>query len=351
MQIGLIRRLLVLAILAVLAAGAWVANAGAEPVEDFYRGKTITLIVGYAPGALYDMTARLMSRHWGKYIPGQPAIIVQNMPASSSITAIMHLYMRSPNDGTELGVVSRGYAINAVYNPSSPKYDALRFNPIGSPTSEVEVAAVWHTSPIHAFADLFKPELADQGLTFGATGYLDDSGRNPLILKNLTGANIKIVRGYPGGADVQVAMENGEVEGRFVSWGALKSHSRAWIDEGKIRVLFQMALKKAPDLPNTPFLMDYAKTDKDREALEFLFAPLAFAWPVIAPPDIPSERLAALRRAFDATMKDPAFLADAGKLNIDIAPVTGEAMQTLIQRILSFDPSVIARATALTKLN
>jgi tripartite-type tricarboxylate transporter receptor subunit TctC len=334
------------AIVGVVATMGVGRPAAAQSVESFYKGKTVNVIIGYAPGGLYDITARLVSRYMGKHISGQPTFVPQNMASSSSIRAILHIYSVAPKDGTALGMVARTYPIDPLLTPGEQKYDALKINPIGSTSSEVSTAVTWHTSPVKTFDDLFTHEI-----TVGSTGMTDDTGRFPLLAKNLTGAKIKIVTGYPGGNDVTNAMEKGEVEGRFGwSWGAIKSRSREWLDDKKINIILQMAIKKAPDLPNAPFIMDYAKTELDKQALELLFAPQAFAWPIIAPPDVPADRLAALRKGFDDTMKDSAFLADAKKLSIEIEPMSGVEMDALIKHILSFDHAAVERATALTSL-
>ena len=330
--------LLLTAVLSVAAAAPAVAQ------EDFFKGKTITVLIGYAAGGTYDATARLLSRHMPRHLPGQPTMVPQNMAGAGSIKAILHLYSVAPKDGTALGMVARSYSIEPVFNPEKAKYDPTRFNPIGSTSSEVSVGVAWHTTPFKTFNDLMTQEI-----TVGATGTTDDTGRFPVLARRLTGAKIKIVQGYPGGNDITLAMERGEVQGRFGwSWGSVKSRSKAWLDEKKINILFQMGMNKADDLPNTPFIMDYAKTDQDRQALELIFAPQVTAWPLIAPPDVPADRLATLRKAFDATVKDKAFIADAAKLRIDVEPVPGVEMQKIIQRISGFERSVVNRALDMT---
>ena len=333
------------AALTVAAAAPFFAQgAAAQSVADFYKGKNITVLIGYAPGGTYDATARLLSRHMPKHIPGNPTMIPSNLVGAGSIKAILNLYAVSPKDGTYLGMVARSYAIEPVFNPEAAKYDPTKFNPIGSSSSEVSIAASWHTAPFKTFDDLFQREI-----TVGSTGMTDDTGRFPLLTRNLTGAKIKIVQGYPGGNDVTLAMEREEVQGRFGwSWGSVKSRARNWLDEKKINVLFQMALNKAPDLPNVPWIMDYVKTEQDRQALELLFAPQVTAWPLIAPPDVPADRLKALRAAFDATMKDKDFLVEADKLKLDVEPISGEEMHKLVQRLGTFDKAVVERAVALT---
>jgi tripartite-type tricarboxylate transporter receptor subunit TctC len=328
-------------LLAGLVAGG--VPAAAQTAEPFYRGKTISIVVGFTPGGTYDTDSRLLARHLGRHLPGNPAVIVQNMVGAGSSSAILHLYRAAAHDGTVIGMVARNYPIDPLFSKTAIEYDPQRFNPIGSTSSDLAVAAVWFTSPIKRFDQLFTTPI-----TAGATAYVDNTGRFPLLTRNLTGAKIKIVIGYPGGNEVSAAVERGEVDASFGwSWGSLKSRAKAWLDDKKLTLIFQLGLKKAPDLPTTPSIMDYAKTERDRQALELLFAPQAFAWPFIAPPDLPSDRLATLRRGFDETMKDSAFLADAAKLGIEIDPVTGEEMASLIRRILSFDPSAAARVEEL----
>jgi tripartite-type tricarboxylate transporter receptor subunit TctC len=337
-------RRIVIAFFFLLAAYAVPASAQ-QAVADFYAGKTLLLVVGYSPGGLYDITARLLARHLGTHIPGNPTVVVENSPGAGSITAILHLYNTAPRDGSVIGMVARSYPIDPLFNPAARKYDPLRLNPIGATSSEVSVAVTWFTSPVKTFDDLLKTSV-----TFGATGLLDDTGRFALLAKNLTGAKIELVMGYPGGNDVTNAMEKGEVDGRFGwSWGSIKSRARAWLDGKKLNIILQQGLKKAPDLPTTPFILDYATTDRDRRALDLIFAPQTFAWPFVAPPDLPADRLAALRRAFDETMKDKDFLAEAATLNIEIDPTGGEEMAALIKRILAYDSDTVARADALTK--
>ncbi|HTI87356.1 MAG TPA: tripartite tricarboxylate transporter substrate-binding protein [Alphaproteobacteria bacterium] len=335
------------AVLATMVAGGAHAQSPAQSLESFYKGKQIQVIIGYSPGGLYDITARLLSRHMPSHIPGKPVMVPQNMPASGSIRAILTLYNVSPKDGTAVGVVARSYAIDPIFNPISEKYDPTRFNPIGSTSSEVSVAVTWFTSPVKTFEDLYTHEV-----TVGSTGQTDDTARFPTLTKRLTPAKIKIVTGYPGGNDVTMAMEKGEVDGRFGwSWGSIKVRSRDWLEQKKINVILQMALKKAPDLPNTPFIMDYAKTDLDRQALELIFAPQAAAWPMLAPPGLPADRLKALRAAFNATMTDPAFVAEAKKLNVEIEPMPGEEIAAMVERILSFPQAAIDRAKELSAVN
>lgn len=328
---------------------AAVAVAAATPCAalaqtPFYQGKTLTMIVGYSPGGLYDVTTRLVSRHIGKHIAGSPGTTVQNMPGAGGTRAVAHIYSVAPQDGTFIGMVKRSYATDPIFSPGQ-NYDPNRLQPIGSTSSETSIVATWHTSRAARFEDTFKTEM-----TAGTTAATDGTVRYARLVHRLTPAKLKIVAGYPGGNDITMAMERGEVDSRFGwSWGSVKSRAKDWLDQKKINIILQMGITKAPDLPDVPFIMDYAKTDIDRQALELIFAPTAFAWPIVAGPEAPAERVAELRKAFDATMKDAAFLAEAGKLDIEIDPISGEQMAQTVARLASVDKRAITRAIELTK--
>jgi tripartite-type tricarboxylate transporter receptor subunit TctC len=328
---------------AILAAALGQGTAKAQ--TPFYQGKTITMVVGYTPGGLYDTTTRMVARHIPKHLAGNPTVIVQNMPGAGGIKALMHIYSVAPKDGTVFGMVKRSYATDPLFETDAPEYDPNKVQPIGSTSSETSVVATWHTSKVKTFEDVFKTEM-----TVGATSSTDGTVRYAQLVRRITPAKLKIVSGYPGGNDVTLAVERGEVDSKFGwSWGSVKSRAKDWLDQKKINIILQMGLKKADDLPNVPFIMDYAKTDVDRQALELVFAPTAFAWPIVAGPGVPAERIAELRKAFDATMKDPEFLADAKKLDIEIEPIGGEEMQKVVARLSKFDKAAIARAVELTK--
>lgn len=316
----------------------------AATADDFYKDKSIDVLIGYGAGGTYDATARLLARHMPKYIPGNPNMVAKNMPGSGSLRAINYLYTVAPKDGSTLGMVTRSYPIHPVFFPDKSKYDPSKFNPIGSTSTEVSVAVVWHTSGIKKLSD-----LKGRQMVVGASSMTDDTGRFAVLVQRLTGINLKIVKGYSGGSSITQAMEKGEVDGRFGwSWGSIKSRSQQWLDQDKIQILIQMGLGKASDLPNTPFIMDYADKELDKQALELLFSPQSAAWPLIAPPSMPRDRVNMLRKAFTDTMTDKAFIADAKRLRIDVEPVSGEKMEKMVTRIRSFDQSVIHRAIDLT---
>lgn len=328
------------------AVAAVVLGQGAALAQTpFYQGKTITMIVGYTPGGLYDVTTRMVARHIPKHLAGNPTVVVQNMPGAGGTRALMHIYSVAPKDGTVMGMVKRSYATDPMFESDAPEYDPNKLQPIGSTSSETSIVATWHTSKAKTFEDIFKNEI-----TVGSTGSTDGTVRYAQLVRRITPAKLKIVSGYPGGNDVTLAVERGEVDSKFGwSWGSVKSRAKDWLDQKKINIILQMGLKKADDLPNVPFIMDYAKTEIDKQALELVFAPTAFAWPIVAGPGVPAERIAELRKAFDATMKDPEFLAEAKKQDIEIEPIGGEEMARVVARLSKFDKAAIARAVELTK--
>jgi len=326
------------------AAAALAATAACASAQDFYKGKTISIIVGFSPGGLYDLTARVLARHIGDHIPGRPPVIVQTMTGAGGTTAVIYLYNNAVRDGTVIGMPPRNYPI-APFANETLHYNGRGLIPLGSISSEVQVGAVWHTVGVTKFGDLMTREISA-----GVTSYYDDIGSLSLVTKAITGAKLKLVSGYPGGNDIQSAMEKGEVDSEFGwSWGAVKATKKSWLDQKKLDIVLQIGPAKSSELPNVPSIMDYAKNQRDRDALELLLSPDAFAWPFVTPPGVPAERIALLRAAFDATMKDPAFVSDARHLYLEVTPMTGEAMQAKIEHVLGFDASVIARAKELVK--
>jgi hypothetical protein len=326
------------------AAAALAASTVAASAQDFYKGKTISIIVGFSPGGLYDLTARVLARHLGDHIPGKPPVIVQTMTGAGGTSAVIYLYNNAVHDGTVIGMPPRNYPI-APFANDTLHYNGRGLIPLGSISSEVQVGAVWHTVGVTKFDDLITRQISA-----GVTSYYDDIGSLSLVTKAITGAKLKLVSGYPGGNDIQSAMEKGEVDSEFGwSWGAVKATKKSWLDQKELDIVLQIGPAKSPELPNVPSIMDYARNQRDRDALELLLAPDAFAWPFVTPPGVPADRIALLRAAFNATMKDPGFVSDARKLYLEVTPMTGEAMQAKIEHVLGFDASVIARAKELVK--
>jgi tripartite-type tricarboxylate transporter receptor subunit TctC len=318
---------------------AW-TPASAQSVADFYKGKTVTVYVGYSPGGGYDTYARTVARQIGKHIPGEPTIIVKNRPGAGSMTLTNELYNALPQDGTAVGIIGRGMAMEPLFGSKLAKFEPAKFNWIGSANNEVSICVSWHTSKVKTWED-----MQTIPMFVGGTGAGADTDTFPRVMNNLLDTKLKLITGYPGGNDVLLAMERGEVEGRCgYSWSSAKSRKADWLKEGKMNILIQMSTGKHPDLPDVPFIMDLAKNDADRAALELIYARQEFGRPFVAPPNVPADRVAALRAAFIATMADPDFLADAKKQDLEIAPIGGERIGKLIANIYNAPPEVIQRA-------
>ena len=331
------RRLFAAVILACCALASGARAADLPP--DYFKNKTIRITVGAAPGGLYDQHARLMARHLGKHLPGNPSVIVENAPGAGSLKTALYIYTAAPKDGTVLGVFNRGLAIGPLIDPATNTFDARKFNWIGATSKEVAVGVAWHDAAVKRF-----DQLATTQWIVGATGITDDSGALPNMINALFGTKIKIVTGYSGGSTVVLAIEKGEVEGRFWSWGAFKAERMQWLTDKQINLVVQLALEKAPDLPDTPFIMDFAKTDEQRQILQLALAGQSFAWPTIAPPGVPEPIVAALRAGYRDAANDPALRADGERAGLSIIYVPGEEINRLVDKVYETSPATIKRA-------
>jgi len=318
-------------------------SSSAQSVADFYKGKTISMVVGYSAGGGYDTYARIIARFMGKHIPGNPTIVVQNMPGAGSLTAANHIANSAPKDGTVFGTVARGAAFDPLFGNPSAKFDASKMNWIGSANDEVSVCVAWATSGIKSIADVENKELV-----VGGTGPTADTDQFPRVVNGVLGTKFKLITGYPGGNDINLAMERGEVQGRCGwSWSSVISTRKAWLDEKKINILVQIALKKHPDLPNVPLLVDLAKTPEQKQILTLVCARQPLGRPYVAPPGVPADRIAALRKAFMDTMADKEFLAEAEKQKLEITPISGEEVQQIIVDSYKTDPAVVKKTAEL----
>ena len=334
------------ALAASIFAATAVAPAAAQTPEEFFRGKTLTFIIGYGAGSGYDLYARLLARHYGKLIPGAPTIVSQNMPGAGSVQAANFLYEIAPKDGTHFGMIGRGTPMTPLLGGRGARFkDDKSFTWIGSLNNEVSVCAAWHTSGVKTIQDAMTRELTTSATSLGA----DDTTVFPSVLNAMIGTKFKWITGYPGGAAMNLAMERGEAHGRCGwSWSSVKSTQANWLKEDKISILLQLSLDKHPDLPNVPSIMDFAKSEEQKRVLELIFARQVMGRPVLAPPGVPADRVKALRDAFDATMKDPGFLADADKGKWEINPVKGEDIEKLMARIYATPKAIVARAIEVT---
>jgi len=333
-----------LAASAIVIAAAILGSAPgalAQSAQNFFSGKQITLLCGAAVGGGYDAHARLLARHLGRFIPGNPTVIVQNQPAAGSLVATNQIYNTAPKDGTVISLIQRGMLTARLINPGQVRFDLAKLNWIGNLATEVGVALAWHTAPHKSAKDLFEKEL----VVGGHAGV--DPELTPRLYNAVLGTKFKIINGYNGTTDIALAMERGEVSGiGDWSWSSLKQQRPQWISDGSITLLLQSGLEKDPELPNLPNALDFAKTDSDRKVLELFLTQKTVARPVIAPPGVPPERIAILRKAFASLANDPEFLADAKKANLDVDLMPGQEVDKIVALISSAPGDVVGRYTS-----
>jgi tripartite-type tricarboxylate transporter receptor subunit TctC len=321
------------------------APARAQTPAEFYKGKTVELYIAYSVGGGYDLYARLLARHLGKHIPGNPLVVPKNMEGAGGLRLANWLYQAALRDGTVIGATSRSVAFENILGNRAAQYDAAKFTWIGSANDEVSVCVAWHTSGVAKFEDVLAKEL-----TVGSTGVADDTYQFPRFVNNTLGTRMKIITGYPGGNDVSLALERGEVGGRCGwSWSSVKSIRASWVAEKKINLLMQFSLAKHADLPDVPLIMHLAKNDEQRQMFRLIFARQTMGRPYQGPPGMPADRLRALQQAFMDTMKDKDFLAEADKAQFEITPVSGEAIERLVAEAHKTPPEVAAKAGQLVK--
>ncbi|MFL5089127.1 MAG: Bug family tripartite tricarboxylate transporter substrate binding protein [Xanthobacteraceae bacterium] len=325
---------------AMLAAGLLAVPAAAqEDVAAFYRGKMLRIVVGVAVGSGYDINARLLARHLGAHVPGNPTVIVQNQPGAGSLTMTNQLYAAGPFDGTAIGASFNGMPTTPLLQPAGARFDPVKFNWIGSTNRETQVTYLWHTAPAQSLADLERTEVIVGAQAPGSTQY-----DFPLLANHVFGLKFKIITGYESTPKIHLAMERGEIHGNgATNWSTLKALNSNWLEEKKVRVVAQWALKGHPELTGVPLILDSAKTDADRAALRLVIARLEYGRPFFMPPQVPPERVAAVRRAFDAAVKDPAYLADAEKLKIDVDPLSGEEVANLVEQVSRTPAETVTR--------
>lgn len=318
--------------------------SGAFAQADFYQGKTINIVVGFTPGGTYDQMARFYARHLPRFLPGKPNVIVQNMPGAGSMIAAMHLYNAAPKDGTSLGVLGGGTVWEAVLGNPRAKYDPRQFNWLGGKSRDNITCLVWHTSPIKTVQDVIARETS-----VGATGPGSRTMSFPRALNELVGTKFKIVSGYPGGNEITLALEKGEVEG-FCGWalGSLKQRAMNWYTEKKVRFLVQFAPHSDPELKDAPLAVDLAKTEQARQIMEFLTSDATLAWTAITTPGVPADRVKMLRAALAQVLTDKDALAEANREKLEIDPVSGEELQSLVEKLYATPPATL---DAIRRLN
>jgi len=314
-----------------LVSLACVATAAcADPVEDFYRGKQIKLYISTTPGTGYDIYGRLVARFLGEHIPGKPTVLPQNMAGAEGRIAAAYIYNAVAKDGLSIGALNRSVALAQAMGDATLPFDNNKFNWLGNVNADASTLVTWYTSGVKTLADAKVREV-----TIGATGD-GNSAIFPRVINEVLGTKFKVIRGYPGGAAVNLAMENGEVGGRGDNaWFSWKVGKADWVRDHKINIIVQIGMKKAPDLPDPPLLLDLATNDDDRALFKFLSEPISMGHPYATSPGVPPERVAALRRAFDAMLKDPAFLEAARQLKYDVNSSSGLELSKLVNDIIA----------------
>lgn len=323
----------------VLAAAAMLAApAAADAVADFYKGRKVTLVAAASAGGGYDSYARTVTQHLSRHLPGAPDFVMQFMPGAGGLTAANYLYNVSPRDGSVIGLISNAAPVYQVLK-GGVKYDASKFNYIGRAGSMQYVIMVWHENGVKSLDDMKSKEVI-----FGASGKSQSNYMVPILLKNLLGLKARVIAGYPGTKEISLALEKGEVGGRAGAWSSWQTGHAHWLRDRKVIPVAQAGLEKAADLPDAPLLLDLAKTEEERAVLELLASDAAVGRGFMMPPGVPKDRVQAMRRAFDATMKDPAFLAEAKKRRLLIEPMTGENLQAIVDKTVAAPPNVVTRA-------
>ena len=330
------------AALALLAGAGLAGTALAAPqaVAEFYRGKTISIVVGSEAGGGYDLNARVLGRYLGRYVPGNPTVIVQNKPGASSLAAANYVYEIAPKDGTVIAGVQRPVPFPTLFVGSGVRYDVRKIQWLGSTMNELGVVVAWHTAPQLSFADVLNTPMI-----VGGTGPATDPEIFARALNRILGAKFNVVSGYPGQAAIVLAMERGEIQGTANwSWSDIQNAHADWLRDGKIRLLLQLDLKKSPDLPDVPLIMDMARNDDERSIFEILMGMKALGRPYFVAPGVPEERSAALRQAFTATMQDRDFLAEAKQSLGTIDPVSGADMAKIVGRVYALPQAIVDKA-------
>ena len=309
-----------------------------DDVAAFYKGKVVRLLVGIGVGSGYDINARLLARYLPKYIPGNPTVIVQNQPGAGSLSMTNQLYAGGPFDGTVIGASFNGLPTTPLLQPAGARFEAVKLNWIGSTNRETQAMYVWYAAPIQQLSDLTTTEMIVGAQAPGSTQY-----DYPKLAEKLFGWKFKVITGYEATPKIHLAMERGEVHGTWANWSTLKAISEQWIKDKKIRILAQWGLRKHPELPDVPLILDQAKTEEQKQSLDLALARLEFGRPFFMPPNVPAERVNAIRRAFDAVMKDKEFLDEADKLKIEIDPLGGEQVAALIEQIYKTPAATVER--------
>jgi len=329
-----------------LVAAVFASPSHAQSPAEFFKDKQITFYVGLSPGGGYDLNARLVAKYLGRYIPGQPQVIVKNMPGGGGLVMTNYVANVSPKDGLHIGAPQRGVPFEPLLgDTSNAKFDPRTLQWIGSANADTSVAVATRRSGVKTWQDLKQKELIVAG-----TGIGTESVTVPYVLRNILGFKFRVIAGYPGGSEMNLAMQRGEVDGRGTfSWTSLKPHLKEWVESGELSILYQQGLRKHPDIPNVPLVTEFAENDDQRKMIELQFTAFELGRPYFVAEGVPADRVTALRRAFDQAMKDKDLLADAEKQDLEANPTAGEEMQQIFTRVFATPKELVARLAEASK--
>ena len=319
--------------------------ASAQEADPSFKGRPFYVYIGPGqPGGSYDLYARLLARHIGRHLPGEPTVIAQSRSGAAGMVLANYLYNVAPRDGTAIGILAEAAALSEVLGTTGVRYEVNKFNWIGRLATTVNITLTWHTSKIQTAADAMRTEAPFASTQPGAAAY-----DQPTVLNKVVGTKFKVIPGYRGSVPMLLAMERGETDGAFTDWSTFKVGHPHWINEAKIRVIVQYTVERQPDLPKIPTAVELGRTASDRELLQLFMSSADLGRASVAPPGIPPRQLKAVRDAFDATLKDPKFFADVKQSKLEISPLSGEALQEVIRKVTQVSPAVLARAQTMMK--
>lgn len=308
---------------------------------DFFKGKTITIVTSTGVGGTYDLVARLLARYMPRYMPGNPTMVVQNMPGGGNVLATNYMYSIAPKDGTAIATIHTAMPLHQVLDGSGVRFDARKFNWLGSTGPENQVIIVWHTAGVTTVQ-----QAKEKAVALGGTGVGSGIFMIPMAMNNVLGTKFKMVIGYKSSEEVNLAMQRDEVQARAISMGSIEAEHADWISQNKVAFIAQAGAKRENDLPDTPLLTELATTDEQKRVLQLISSPPGLGHPFVAPPGVPADRLAILRRAFDATLKDADFVAESRKAQIGIDPMSGEEVAAIVQQTIDQPSDIIAKTKA-----
>lgn len=334
------------ALASLLAVNCVSIGANAQPVENFYRGKTLSMIIGYPTGGSNDIYARTVARHIGKHIPGNPTVVPRNMPGGGSLVAANHVFNVAPKDGTTLALIAPTIPLEERLGVPNVMLKSAAFNWIGRVAPSVNMTFVMGAVPVKTIQDAFTREVI-----LGASARSSTVAIYPAVLSNVIGVKFKLVMGYPSSSASMLAMERGEVEGHSTSLEVVRAVHPDWLAEKKITVLVQYALKRHPELPDIPMSWELGRNDDEKQILRIVANATEVGKMILSTPDTPADRIAALRRAFDATMQDAAFMAELKAQRVELGPMPGEELQKLVVEVGTVSPAIIDKLKAIYPLN